>query len=54
MNDKVFGEVWRSIAEGSVNAWERECDLLGKGFERMDDIFINGVRWAKYRLLIVK
>lgn len=54
MNNKEFGEVWRSIAEGSVNAWERECDLLEKGFERMDDVFISGVRWAKYRLLIVK
>jgi len=54
VNNKEFGEVWKSIADGSVNAWERHIELLELGFERMDDVFINGVRWAKYRLLIVK
>jgi len=53
-NSKKFGEVWKSIADGSINAWEREIELLEKGFERMDDAFINGVRFAKYRLLIPK
>ena len=49
-----MGEVWKSIVDGSINAWEREQELLEKGYERMDDEFSLGRKVCRYRLLVKK
>jgi len=49
-----MGEVWKSIVDGSINAWERECELLEQGYERMDDQLNLGRKVCRYRLLVQK
>jgi translation elongation factor EF-Ts len=51
---KKIGEIWKSIIDGSINAWERECELLEQGYERMDDRFNLGRKVCRYRLLVQK
>ena len=52
MNDKKY--IYKSIRDGSVNAWDRECELLDNGFERIDDRYEGGLLIAVYRKEAVK
>jgi hypothetical protein len=46
-NEKRY--CYKSIVDGSINAWERHCDLIEAGFERVDDRYDCGRLIAVYR-----
>lgn len=46
-NEKRY--CYKSIRDGSVNAWERHCELIDAGFERVDDRYEGSQLIAVYR-----